>query len=193
MATVRCLDGSVLELRPVPVLARDHVAYEVTLHLLRDGVPFGAVGERCGWLLTSAATRLRAARTGDGAPPTTAVEAGVRRWAARTGTDPDRAWAGLDRDLPRDRELLSLRARDPDDGDGAGELRIEVRRVRRWQRDADRHGRWATTDRAVLDAWGDDGVGVRAELGCDDLLDLLEVLLAEVAAAGRSGGARTRR
>ena len=40
------------------------------------------------------------------------------------------------------------------------------------------------TDTAVLDAWGDGGVGVRAAMTADDLLDLLERLLREVAAAG---------
>jgi hypothetical protein len=71
------VDGSVLEIRPVPVRARDDVAYEVTLQLLRDGALFGQVGERCGWFLTTAAARLRAARTTGGGPPTSALEAGV--------------------------------------------------------------------------------------------------------------------
>lgn len=191
VATVTCVDGSVLELRPVPVLARDDVPFEVTLELRRDGRPFGLVGERCAWLLTSAAARLRAAATGaPGQAPTTAVEAGVRRWAARTGADSDRTWAELDRYLPRDRELLALRSRDPDDGDGSGELRVEVRRARRWLPDGgattggSTGGRWAVEDTAVLDAWGDDGTGVRAVLPCDALLDLLDALLLEVAAAG---------
>jgi hypothetical protein len=109
------VDGSVLEIRPVPVRARDDVAYEVTLQLLRDGALFGQVGERCGWFLTTAAARLRAARTAGGGPPTSALEAGVRRWAARTGVDPDRTWEGMQRYLPRDRELLAFRSRDPDD------------------------------------------------------------------------------
>ena len=97
MAQVRCVDGSVLEVRPVPVRARDDVAYEVTLQLLRDGVDFGQVGERCGWFLTAAAARLRAARTAGGGPPTSALESGVRRWAARTGVDPDRTWDSMQR------------------------------------------------------------------------------------------------
>lgn len=180
MATVTCVDGSVLELRPVPVRARDDVAYEVTLQLLRDGAAFGAVGERCGWFLASAAARLRVAVT-TGATPTTALEAGVRQWAARTGAEPDAAWGELERYLPRDRALLALRSRDPDDEAATGELRVEVRRTRRWRRGDDGAGRWVLDDAAVLDAWGDGGTGVRAVLTPAALLDLLEALVAEVA------------
>jgi hypothetical protein len=39
-------------------------------------------------------------------------------------------------------------------------------------------------DTAVLDAWGDGGIGVRAIVTADELLDLLERLVREVAAAG---------
>jgi hypothetical protein len=39
-------------------------------------------------------------------------------------------------------------------------------------------------DTAVLDAWGDGGIGVRATVTADQLLDLLERLVREVAAAG---------
>jgi hypothetical protein len=179
---VRCVDGSVLELRPVPVRARDDIAYEVTLLLLRDGEPFAQVGERCGWFVASAVTRLRAAVT-TGTLPTTALEAGVRRWAGRTGADADLTWSGLDPYLPRDRELLWLRARDPDDVATAGELRVEVRRSRSWRRDP---GRWEVVDDAVLDAWGDGGTGVRAVLGAPELLDVLEALVREVAAVSGS-------
>lgn len=178
------MDGSVLEVRPVPVRARDDVAYEVTLQLLRDGVDFGQVGERCGWFLSAAVVPLRDARTAGGGPPASALEAGVRRWALRTGGDPDRTWEGMARYLPRDRELLAFRSRDPDDLAVHGELRVELRSERTWHRDDDGRGRWVLTDTAVLDAWGDGGVGVRAAMTADDLLDLLERLLREVAAAG---------
>lgn len=178
------MDGSVLEVRPVPVRARDDVAYEVTLQLLRDGVEFGQVGERCGWFLTAADARLRAARASDAGPPTSALEAGVRRWATRSGVDPDRTWDGMQRYLPRDRELLAFRSRDPDDLAVHGELRVELRSERRWQREDDGRGRWVVTDTAVLDAWGDGGVGVRAALTGDELLEVLERLVREVAAAG---------
>jgi hypothetical protein len=83
----------------------------------------------------------------------------VRRWAGRTSADPDQTWDDLQHYLPRHRELLALRS----DGDG--------------------RGRWTVTDSAVLDAWRDGGVGVRAVLRPDALLDLLEQLVQEVDAA----------
>lgn len=191
VAAVTCIDGSVLELRPVPVRARDDVAYEVTLQLVRDGAAFGEVGERCGWFLASAAALVRSAVLG-AAVPTTALEAGVRRWAARSGVDADGVWGELDRYLPRDRELLALRARDPDDVAVCGELRVEVRQERSWQRNGAGRGEWALVQTAVLDAWGDDGIGVRALVGLPELLDLLEALVAEVASVGAELPARQR-
>jgi hypothetical protein len=188
VASVVCVDGSVLEIRPVPVRARDDVPYEVTLQLLVDGAPFGQVGERCGWFLASAAARLRTSCVSGSGPPTSTLEAGVRRWAQRTGVDPDRTWEGMERYLPRDRELLSFRARDPDDLAVPGELRVELRSERTWRPGDERsdagRGRWTATESAVLDAWGETGRGVRAVLSPDDLLDLLERLVREVAAAG---------
>lgn len=184
MAQVTCRDGSVLEIRPVPACARDDVAYEVTLQLVRDGVPFGEVGERCGWFLSQAAARLREAHDAGSGCTTSSLEAGVRQWAVRTGADPDRAWVGMEPYLPRDRELVACRSRDPDDVAAHGELRIELRCERTWQPADDGRGRWVVADTAVVDAWGDSGVGVRAVLGADDLLDLLERLVHEVASAG---------
>jgi hypothetical protein len=192
VALVVCVDGSVLEIRPVPVRARDDVAFEVTLQLLVDGAPFGRVGERCGWFLAGAAARLRASRVGGG-PPTSTLESGVRRWAMRSGADPDRTWEEMQRYLPRDRELLSFRARDPDDLAVPGELRIELRSERTWEpedRAGTGRGRWTATENAVLDAWGGDGRGVRAVLSGDDLLDLLEQLVRDVAAAGAAADRR---
>jgi hypothetical protein len=90
----------------------------------------------------------------------------------------------MERYLPRDRELLAFRSRDPDDLAARGELRVEVRSERTWHRESDGRGRWALDDTAVLDAWGDGGIGVRAIVTADELLDLLERLVREVAAAG---------
>ena len=86
--------------------------------------------------------------------------------------------------LPRDDELLCLRSRDPDDGDGDGELRVWLRHDRAWLpgRDGAR-GRWSTTSRAVLDCWGDGGRGVRCLLDAPALLRLLDALAADGAAA----------
>ena len=159
MPDVTCVDGSVLTVLAVPVLDRDGAPYEMTLRLLRDGVPFGEVGERCGWFLTGAIERLRA----DGQVPESTLEHGVRA----AGAD----WAQLAPHLPRDRELFAFLAREPDDLPGAGELRVRLRTVRTWS------GRgWQVRHDALLEAWGDGGTGVRAVLDRQALLALLEPL-----------------
>ena len=177
MAEVVCVDGSVLTLLPVPKLDRSGVAYEATLRLLRDGEPFGDVGECSGWRLACTADRLRAlqAAAGPDAFPPPAYDAVLDHGLVGDG---DRTV--LRRLLPRDRELLCLRARDPDDGDSSGELRLWVREDRTWHdgRDGAR-GRWSLSARAVLDAWGGDGTGLRALLDGPALLRLLDRLAAE--------------
>ncbi len=173
MAEVACVDGSVLTLLPVPRRDRSGTAYEATLRLLRDGEPFGEVGECSGWRLAHAAEQLRAlqAERGPGALPPAAHDAVVDLVG-------DGAWTTLRRLLPRDRELLSLRARDPDDGDPSGELRLWMREDRTWHAGRDgAHGRWSLQAWAVLDAWGSQGVGVRALLDGPGLLRLLDALV----------------
>ena len=179
MAEVTCLDGSVLVVRPVPVLDRDGAAYELTLDLLLDGRPFGAVGERCGFFLAAAAERLR----GDG--PASTLEAGLRRWAADGGQEPDRAWQQLERYLPSDRELFAFLARDPDDLTTVGELRAWLRSQRRWIPGEPR-GHWQVSEHVVLDAWGAGGTGVRAVLDRAEALALLDELGRESTRIGAS-------
>lgn len=187
MAEVTCVDGSVLSLVPVPVLDREDVPYEVTLRLLRDGQPFGEVGERCGFFLATTVARLRAARAGGADYPAGGVEAGVRAFADDEGRDEEATWAVLGRYLPRDRELFAFRSRDPDDLSTAGELRVDLREERSWvPSTGPGRGRWRRDCRAVLDAWGDRGTGVRAVLDSDGLLAVLEQLLADCAAVGAS-------
>jgi hypothetical protein len=177
MAEVVCVDGSVLTLLPVPVLDRSGAAYEVTLRLLRDGRPFGEVGECSGWWLARTADQLRALQAAHGpdAFPPAAYDAVLDRGLVQDGHR-----TVLRQLLPRDRELLCLRARDPDDGDPSGELRLWVRDDRSWRdgRDGAR-GRWSLRCRGVLDAWGADGTGVRAVLDGPALLDLLDRLADE--------------
>lgn len=188
MAELRCVDGSLLTVLPVPCHGRDGEPFEVTLRLLRDHVPFGEVGERCGFFLASTARRLAAARAAGNEFPCSALEAGLRAWAADTGADADRAWKAFQHYVPRERELFSFLARDPDDVSVVGELRVCVRGERSWLpaagSDGDGRGHWCLRRRAVLDAWGDEGVGVRAVLDGDELLALLDQLLIECAAVG---------
>ncbi len=156
MVDVRCRDGRVLGLVPVPVLGRDGVPYELVLHLAVDGRDAGVVGERCHGVLTGLLAR----------GTTSALEAGVRA----AGGD----WPALAPYLPRDRELLALRARDPDDLPGGAALRavLDVRRT--WS-----GGRWEAAAQVRLEAWAEDGTGVLADLAPQALLDLAARLLQE--------------
>ena len=171
MPDVTCTGGAVLTVRPLPVRARDGVPYEVTLELLLDGAPFGQVGERCGGLLAAEAAALTRS-----AVPVSTLEAGV----LAAGAD----WAALAPHLPRDRELFALRARDPDDLPCGGALRALLDVVRTWT------GRsWSTRVQVRLEAWGDDGRGVRALLDLEQARALLDGVLGE--AAGDGGGPLT--
>lgn len=194
MAVIRCLDGSTLGVEPVAVLDRDGRTYEVTLRLTRDGADFGEVGERCGYFLAAAATRLDRARA-DGSEvarrwpdpedrfPSSSVEGGLRAWAADEGRDADQVWRVLERYLPRDRELFSFRHRDPDDQASTGELRCWVRVHKNWVEHEGR-GRWRLAQRAVLEAWGDAGVGVRAVLTSSELSDFLHSFVGSTSTVG---------
>jgi hypothetical protein len=177
VAEVRCVDGSVLSVLPVPVLDRGGLPYEATLRLLHDGAAFGEVGERCAGRLAEATARVRDARR-DGGPdafPETGLSAALRGLEA-TGAGS----AAVRRALPRDGELLSLRGRDPDDVSSAGELRVWLREDRTWRpgRDGAR-GAWSRRRHAVVDAWGDDGAGLRCLLDSAQLLALLARLVDE--------------
>lgn len=193
MAEVRCVDGSVLGVHPEPVVDRDGVPYELTLRLTRDGDAFGTVGERCGWFLASTAARLTAAieasapAGADDRFAASSVEGGLRAWAGDQGLNPDDAWRTIERYLPRDRDLFAFRHRDPDDITSAGDLRCSLRTERQWvagEGVAGGGGRWWLGCRAVLDAWGDAGVGVRAMLTAPELAAFLAALLDEAAALG---------
>jgi hypothetical protein len=183
VAEVRCVDGSVLAVRPVPVLDRDGVPYEVTLLLLRDDQTFGEVGERCGYFLAGSARRLRAVRADDPeAFPPSSMESGVRAYAVDESSDPDLTWAAVSRYLPRDRELFCFRARDPDDLGTVGSLRVTLEEERTWI--AGSPGHWRIDCRAVLEAWGSGGLGVRAVLTSAELQRFLDALVAEFGSVG---------
>jgi len=187
MVEVRCVDGSALAIRPVPVLDRDGVPYEITLRLLRDGRLFGEVGERCGWFIATTAARLRAARASGNADafPASSLEAGLRAWAADEQLPADAAWERFERYVPRDRELFAFLSRDPDDLSSTGDLRVTLRTERTWLTIPDsERGYWRVRSLAVLDAWGAGGSGVRAVLTSTELLVLLEQLVQDFADVG---------
>lgn len=159
MTSLTCLDGRRLDLVAVAVLDRNDEPYESQLHLHLDGEPYGVVGERCRGVLAAAVARGLVS---------TQQEA-LRRAGLAHPDVPH---------LSRDRELFALRGRDPDDLPGAGALRalLEVRRTyaRGWQQ----------REVVLLEAWGEDGTGVRAELEAPAYLDLLAATLSECEQAG---------
>ncbi|MFI6500501.1 hypothetical protein [Nonomuraea typhae] len=153
-----------------PVPCRDSVGmpYEITLELLRDGTPYGMVGERCGWLLARLHRGVEQARQGRG-------EAG--RWP-----DPD------DR-FPEEEpgcELFSFRYRTRSGQVGGGELRCWLRTLPVWVPQGEHRGEWRVTRRAFVEAWGAGGVGMRAVLTSAELATFVGALVEE--AEGCLGG-----
>ncbi len=101
--------------------------------------------------------------------------------------------------LPGDHEYFALRSRDRGDPPGPGELRCVLRSSAIWLGDcagvghhhratprmaATGHGGWRLTRRAVIEAWGSCGVGVRAVLTSAELVAFLNTVVRSLAAAG---------
>ncbi|ACY96660.1 MULTISPECIES: hypothetical protein [Thermomonospora] len=176
----------------MPERDRSGVPYEITLELYRDGGRFGVVGQRCGYLLAALAGRLAAARR-DGSPQ-------AARWPDPDDRFPDPP-AGSPESCTRcrrrrlqpspDPELFDLRYRDRVDVVSTGELRCTVRTSSVWLPGAEaggdswsparsrRRGRWRLARRAIVEAWGAGGHGVRAVLTSRQLAEFLAALLAE--------------
>jgi hypothetical protein len=147
------------------------VPYEVTLELRRDGTPYGTVGERCGWFLARLALGVAAAR-----------EDRRGRWL-----DPDDRFPEEEPEA----ELFAFRYRGRADvvrgcvvGGGVvggGELRCLLRTWPVWMPRQGRRaaGEWRLTRRAIIEAWGAGGLGLRAVLTSAELGDFLGSLVAE--------------
>ncbi len=175
---------------PVPSHDRRGTPYEITLELVRDGGPFGAVGERCGHVL-AALSRLLAAARSDDSPQASAwpdiddrfPDPPLDRALRATGCGHD-----LGAYMPRERELFAFRYRDRGDLASTGELRCTLRTSCCWiaprGRPAPCTGQWRVARRAVLDAWGASGRGVRAVLTSGELSGFLTELLREAERKG---------
>jgi hypothetical protein len=207
-SSVVCVDGSVLSVAAVACRDKAGEPYEITLTLTRDSAPFATVGQRCGYQLSELAQRVRAARADpeqeamwpdpDDRFP---VAAGARADAAAgdheyfTLRSRDRA------DLPGTGELrcvlrssaewlgeclgtgrLSSAAGDSLAGPslagqpvaaqpGAGPLGARP--------PARGRGSWRLSRRAVIEAWGTEGLGVRAVLTSAELVAFLDTVLSE--------------
>jgi hypothetical protein len=199
---LRCVDGSSLTVIPVPSRDRGGTPYEVTLELVRDGVRFGSVGERCGYHLASLAARVVAARAADSAraalwpdpddrfpdPPLShAVRTPAGEGRDCGHADALRGWS------PREPELFAFRHRDRGDLGGIGELRCTLRTSSLWvarpeppraRAASGGRGRWRLARRAVIEAWGEGGWGVRAILTSGELEGFLADLLVAAELAG---------
>ncbi len=93
--------------------------------------------------------------------------------------------------VPGDHEYFALRSRDRCDPPGSGELRCVLRSSAVWlgectgvghherapRQAAAGHGRWRLTRRAVIEAWGAGGVGVRAVLTSAELVKFLDTVV----------------
>jgi hypothetical protein len=100
--------------------------------------------------------------------------------------------------LPGDHEYFALRSRDRGDPPGPGELRCVLRSSAVWLGDcagvghhhrsprlaATGHGGWRLTRRAVIEAWGSGGLGVRAVLTSAELVAFLNTVVRGMAVAG---------
>jgi hypothetical protein len=234
MGVLRCVDGSVLTVVPVPCRDRTGKPYEITLELSRDDQPFARVGERCGFQLSRLAPRVADARSDPqqaaawpdpddrfpdpddrfpdpddrfpdldpdpdpDADPDANVGAGTDAGTdagagAKNGTEPP----GSLRDYPpAEREYFSLRARDRTDLPGSGELRCTLRASAQWlggpglPSATERRQRWVDgwrlTRRVVGEAWGAEGIGVRAGLTSAELVTFLDTVLSEPEARVRA-------
>ncbi|GAA3028908.1 hypothetical protein [Streptosporangium longisporum] len=131
--------------------------YEITLELHRDGALYGTVGERCGRLLAGLARGVAEAR------------AGHQAW-----------WPDPDDRFPGEAELFAFRYRARNGVVGGGELRCRLRTVPLWvpgRRGP--AGEWRLTRRAVVEAGGDGGPGLRAVLTSAELGAFVGDIVAE--------------
>jgi hypothetical protein len=85
---------------------------------------------------------------------------------------------------PSEREYFSLRSRDPGDLPGNGEFRCVLRDSAEWLGGrgpgvVGQPGGWRLTRRAVIEAWGADGIGLRAVLTSAELVTFLDTVLKE--------------
>jgi len=169
MGALRCVDGSLLSVVAVSLKKRLGNPYEITLALARDHSPFAAIGERCGFRLARLAALVSAARED---PAQAAAWPDPDDRFPEPGDEPH-VRSSLDAYLPGEREYFALRARDRTDLPGNGELRCSLRASAEWLGAVG----WRLSRRAVLEAWGGSGIGVRAVLTSAELVTFLDTVL----------------
>jgi hypothetical protein len=166
--------------------------YEITLDLRCGRKPFASVGERCGFRLSQLAASVTAARE-DPAQAVAWPDPDDRFPEPGQPGSPGRVWGPEFR--PGEREYFSLRSRERSDPPGSGELRCVLRDSAEWRNEQWPSGReghpgavrpgsglspgWSLTRRAVIEAWGADGIGLRAVLTSAELVTFLDTVLRE--------------
>jgi hypothetical protein len=116
---------------------------------------------------------------------------------------PGRAWGPEFR--PGEREYFSLRSRERSDLPGSGEFRCVLHDSAAWlngrrpsggrgqpgavRPGSGQPGGWSLTRRAVIEAWGADGIGVRAVLTSAELVTFLDTVLREPGGAAVAASA----
>ena len=166
--------------------------YEITLDLQRGRKPFASIGERCGFRLSQLATSVTAARE-DPAQAVAWPDPDDRFPEPGQPGSPRRVWSPEFR--PGAREYFSLRSRERSDLPGSGEFRCVLHDSAVWldqqwpsggrgrlgavRPGSGRPGGWSLTRRAVIEAWGTDGIGVRAVLTSAELVTFLDTVLRE--------------
>src|ERR1017187_1599400 len=118
--------------------------------------------------------------------PSTSVGGGTQHPSARSAgaQDAPGVLPGLASFQPGEREYFTLRSRDRGDLPGGGEVRCLLRSSAHWHSgsrtpDSNSPGYWKLSRRAVLEAWGDSGTGVRAVLTSAELVTFLDTVLSE--------------
>lgn len=198
MGQLLCVDGSLLGVAAVPCRDRLGQPYDLTLELVRDSQPFAIVGQRCGHQLASLAAEVQAAREdpeqirswpdpddrfpvpGAGGFPAPGTPGGSGGAGGGSGAAAGACEAAMFE--PGESEYFTLRSQDRADLPGNGEMRCLLRSTARWQADTGvtsgvSRGHWRLTRRAVLEAWGERGTGVRAVLTSAELVAFLDTVL----------------
>jgi hypothetical protein len=223
MGELRCVDGSVLTVTALACSDRLGVPYEITLDLWRGCKPFASIGERCGFRLSQLAASVTAARQ-DPAQAVAWPDPDDRFPEPGQPGSPGRVWSPEFRPGEREYFSLRSRERSDLPGSGAFRCVLHDSAVwleKQWRPGGRGHlgavspghpdpvrpghlgavrpgsgqpGAWSLTRRAVIEAWGADGIGVRAVLTSAELVTFLDTVLREpggaAVAASASPGAK---
>jgi hypothetical protein len=179
--------------------------YEITLDLRRGSKPFASIGERCGFRLSQLAASVTAARED---PEQAAAWPDPDDRFPEPGPPGSPGRFSRHEFQPGEREYFSLKSRERSDLPGTGEFRCVLRDSAVWLGErwpsggrghpgavkpgAGQPGGWSLTRRAVVEAWGADGIGLRAVLTSAELVTFLDTVLREpggaaVAASSSAG------